>query len=167
MTNHNNTHDTVRKSFGARATAATFAAVVGLTAATLIAGPATAQDDDIKGLWVANDGKTVVEVDRCEDKKGRICGTVVFQDGVASTGAVGTELLINFKGAKVQGQKRWESGKIASLEGGKALKGNIVLLENGGLKVTSCKRGRCSNQTWNRPPAALAEKATATRGGSR
>lgn len=156
-----------RKSMGARATAATFAAVVGLAAATFIANPAGAQDDDIKGLWLADDGKTVVEVDRCSEKSRRICGTVVFQDGSNAGDAVGKELLMKFKGAKVQGQKRWESGKVAKLSGGKAQKGNLVLLDSGELKVTSCARGRCSNQTWSRPSAALAQKASATNGGSR
>lgn len=155
------------KSTRSRATAATFAAVVGLAAASFIAAPAGAQDDDIKGLWLANDGKTVVEVANCSEKSRRICGTVVFQDGTNNSDAVGTELLSKFKGAKVQGQKRWESGKVAKLEGGKAQKGNLVLTEAGDLKVTTCARGRCSNQTWSRPSAAMAQKAAATRGGSR
>ncbi|MBO6505343.1 MAG: sterol desaturase family protein [Kordiimonadaceae bacterium] len=156
-----------RKSMGARATAATFAAAVGLVAATFIANPAGAQDDDIKGLWLANDGKTVVEVANCSEKSRRICGTVVFQDGSNNGEAVGKELLSKFKGAKVQGQKRWEQGKVAKLEGGKAKKGNLVLTDAGDLKVTTCARGRCSNQTWSRPSAAMAQKAAASIGGGR
>lgn len=154
-----------RKSIGARATAATIAACVGLMAAATIASPAKAQDDDIRGLWLAADGKTVVEVDRCESKKSRICGIVVFQDGSNIDGEVGMELLKNFKGAHVQNMRRWEAGKVAKLGGGKAKKGNIVLLEGGDLKITSCARGRCSNQTWSRPSAAMAQKAANVSGG--
>lgn len=153
------------KSIGVRATAATIAACVGLMAAATIASPATAQDDDIRGLWVAADGKTIVEVDNCEQKKSRICGTVVFQDGSNIDGEVGMELLKNFKGANVQNMRRWEAGKVAKLDGGKAKKGNIVLLEDGDLKITSCARGRCSNETWNRPSAAMAQKAASVSGG--
>lgn len=163
----NDIQQTNGKSTAARASAATFAAVVGLVAATFIANPAGAQDDDIKGLWLTNDGKTVVEVANCSEKSRRICGTVVFQDGTNSGDAIGTELLMKFKGAKVQGQKRWEAGKVAKLEGGKAQKGNLVLTDAGDLKVTSCARGRCSNQTWSRPSAAMAQKAAATTQGSR
>lgn len=155
-----------RKSLGARATTATFAAIVGLVAATLIANPAGAQDDEIKGLWLAGDGKTVVSLDNCNEKSSRICGTVVFQDGENVGEKIGMTLLKNFKNAHVQGMKRWEAGKVAKLEGGKAAKGKMVLLDDGGLKITSCARGRCSNQTWSRPSAALAQKA-ATVSGSR
>lgn len=156
------------KSTGARATAATFAAAIGLAAATFIANPVAAQgDEDIMGLWLVNDGKTVVEVANCNEKSRRICGTVVFQDGSNDGDAIGKELLTKFKGANVQGQKRWESGKVAKVAGGKAKKGNLVLTEAGDLKVTSCARGRCSNETWSRPSAAMAQKATATQGGAR
>jgi len=154
-----------RQTIGARATAATIAACVGLMAAATIASPAKAQDDDIKGLWLASDGKTVVEVDRCVEKTSRVCGIVVFQDGANVDGQVGMELLKNFKTAHVQNMKRWESGKVANLGGGKAKKGNMVLLEDGGLKITSCARGRCSNQTWSRPSEAMALKATTVTGG--
>lgn len=153
-----------RKSFSARATAATIAAAVGLAAAALIATPANAQGEGIDGLWLAGDGKTVVEVGRCSEKSRRICGTVVYQDGSAE-GEVGMELLSNFKGAKVMGRQSWESGKVTKLEGGKPAKGTLTLLDNGDLKVSSCARGRCSKQTWSRPNEALAQKATATRGG--
>lgn len=155
-----------RKSLGARATAATIAACVGLLAAMTIANPAKAQDDDIKGLWLAADGKTVVDVANCNAKTSRICGTVVFQDGENIGQQIGVALLTNFRGANVMGQKRWEAGKVAKLEGGKAAKGNIVLEADGGLKITSCARGRCSNETWYRPSAAMAQKA-ATLEGSR
>lgn len=153
-----------RKSLGIRATAATLAAAIGLSAAALIATPANAQDDDIDGLWLAADGKTIVEVAKCSEKSRRLCGTVVYQDGSAE-GEVGMTLLKNFKGAHVMGQKRWESGKITKLEGGKAAKGNLVLLEDGNLKVSSCVRSRCSKETWSRPSAAMAQKATAVQGG--
>ncbi len=154
-----------RKTIGARATAATIAACVGLMAAATIASPAKAQDDDIKGLWLASDGKTIVEVDRCNEKTSRICGTVVFQDGTNVDGQIGLALLKNFKTAHVQNMKRWEAGKVSSLGGGKAKKGNMVLLEDGGLKITSCARGRCSNQTWSRPSEAMAQKAAIVTGG--
>lgn len=167
MTAHHDIQNNSGKSMSARASAATFAAIVGLAAASFIASPAGAQNDDIKGLWLADDGKTVVEVDRCVEKTSRICGTVVFQDGTNNGEAVGKQVLLKFKGANVQGQKRWESGKVAKLSGGKAKKGNLVLTSEGNLRVTTCARGRCSNEVWSRPSAAMAQKAAATRGGAR
>lgn len=152
-----------RRTVGARATAATLAACVGLMA-TAFASPAKAQDDEINGLWLADNGKTVIEVATCEDKASRICGTIVYEDAAAE-GEIGQIILKNFKRVNVQGRKRWESGKIAALEGGKPAKGNLNLMEDGTLKVSVCSRSnRCSNSTWSRPNEALAARASGANG---
>jgi uncharacterized protein (DUF2147 family) len=152
-----------RSTIGSRATAATFAACVGLVA-TMFASPAKAQSDEINGLWLADNGKTVIEVATCIDKVSRLCGTVVYEDGAAE-GEIGQLVLKNFKRVNVQGRKRWESGKVASLEGGKPSKGNLNLLEDGTLKVSSCKRSnRCSATSWTRPSAAMAARASGVNG---
>ncbi|WP_262694657.1 sterol desaturase family protein [Kordiimonas aquimaris] len=154
----------VRKTVGLRATAATIAACVGLMA-TAIASPVKAQDDDISGLWVAGNGATVVEVANCSEKSRRLCGTVIYNDAGADA-EMGMTVLKGFKAANVQGMKRWESGKVAHVGGGKAKKGKLVLLDSGALKVSACgKSNRCKNETWVRPTPALAQKAGAALGG--
>lgn len=153
-----------RRAVGLRATAATIAACIGLMA-TAFASPVKAQDGDIEGLWVAGNGSTVVEVARCSEKSSRMCGTVVYNDADVDV-EVGMTVLTSFKKANVQGMKRWDSGKVASIEGGRSKKGKLVLLENGDLKVSACgKTRRCKSETWIRPAPALAQKATAVAGG--
>lgn len=151
-----------RQSIGARATTAALAALVALVAASFTA-PAKA-DDGINGLWLASDGSTVVSVERCSAKSARMCGTVVYQDTAGGDAEMGLRVLSRFKQASGMTTPVWTSGKVKPVDGGKAVKGQLTLLDNGDLKVVSCGRRGCRGSSWTRPNTALAAKATAAQG---
>ncbi|MFC4348077.1 DUF2147 domain-containing protein [Kordiimonas lipolytica] len=135
--------------------------VKALGAAALFTGMATtgasaADADLVKGFWLTGDQGQVVEIKACDEGSSRLCGDVVWAP--AGTPEE-TLVLLGLRPSRANLSKGhfWNKGKVIDLASGKKRGGSIELLEDGTLKVDSCKRNLCKSQIWERPSAEMAE----------
>lgn len=136
-----------------------FAKFVG--AAALMSGMAlstagAADRELVVGYWLTGDKASVVEIKACSEGSRRLCGDVVWNKGGSAEAA---ELITGMRASRSNLSKGhfWNNGKIVDQESGKKRDGSIEFLEDGTLKVASCKRKRCSNEIWERPSSDMAE----------
>lgn len=116
-----------------------------LMAAAMLTGTATAADKDaVKGLWLSAERTEVIEIKACNEGSRRVCGDRVWLKGADE--ADGVERLKGFRAAA----GLWAKGKVVDGESGKKNDGRLELLADGSLKVSTCKRGLCTHETWSR-----------------
>jgi len=127
------------------------------TSAGLLAAPsAAAEGYALEGYWLTSGGNSIVEIAPCGDSHKRLCGTLVW--AAEGDGAVGTEVLTSFRLAGNKAGDKWEKGKI-KVAGSKKSRAGKLKLNDGSLKVSTCKGSTCKNQTWTRPSASMTAQA--------
>lgn len=137
-----------------------FAAMTGLTAATLVATSGVAQSSNsIGGRWRTDDGNAIIEVAPCSGNRTAWCGRISRITNAAATGAVdsnnpdsslrtrplvGVPVLTNLTASG-----RRYTGRGYSPEEGRNFNATVHL-ENGRLNVRGCVAVFCRTVVWSR-----------------
>ena len=129
----------------------------------LFAGVGQARADTAAGLWLTNKGKAKIKIESCG---GDLCSKIVWlrdpngKDGrpvkdhynpdptLKSRAVIG---LATFSGLQKKSPGKW-SGMIYNPEDGKTYTVQLVLVEDGMIRVNGCASGtmECGQREWHR-----------------
>ena len=144
-------------------------AITALIAATLLAAPALAHDNeaehmtDVHGLWLTQDANATVRIGPCADAPDTPCGVVASADipeGEPTTDVnnrdeslrgqpiIGLTMLDGFEWSR----GKWRKGRIYNPEDGKSYKSSMEVEDDAPdiLKVKGCIGPLCQTQRWTR-----------------
>ena len=123
----------------------------------VLAAPAFANDLNVAGTWITEDGDAHIAITDCGD--GTPCGKLVWfesDNGMSEKDSenpdpamrdnplLGTQIVWGFE---PKGDK-WKSGRIYDAGKGKVYKSKMSLNEDGTLKVRGCVGPICQGQNW-------------------
>ena len=125
----------------------------------LAATPAAAAPPDVTGLWLTEDGKGVVDVERCgQNMCGKIVRVLDRGPGVPATDVnnpdparrnrpiVGLQVLSGFK----PGTNEWKDGRAYDPKKGSSYNSSLRLNRDGSLRITGCVLFVCQSVRWTR-----------------
>jgi uncharacterized protein (DUF2147 family) len=147
--------DTLKKLASAATRTAFAAAALAAVGTSASAGDAP----DVAGYWVSENKQEVVEIKPCTEGSSRLCGALVWAQGEDADVTV----LRGFRASRGM----YTKGKVIDAESGKKRDGRLEMLDDGTLKVSSCKRNLCRHEVWARPAADMAEVPAQYRGAGR
>lgn len=136
-------------------------ALRGLLAATMLstALPARAAAPNVDGLWLTDDGKAVVQIAPCGERR---CGRIAR---VLDTGAKVPKTDVNNPDARQRGRAllglqvlsgftqsaaAWENGRAYDPKTGNSYKSSLKLNADGSLRLTGCVLFVCRSKRWTR-----------------
>lgn len=137
------------------------AALRAFVAGALLMAPApgAAAAPAIEGLWLTDDGKAVVRIEPCGERKcGRIARVLATGPSVPTTDVnnpdpsrrnrplVGLQVLSGFRAGATQ----WQDGRAYDPKTGKSYDSRLRLNADGSLRVTGCVLFVCRSKRWTR-----------------
>ncbi|WP_430912632.1 DUF2147 domain-containing protein [Methylobacterium sp. sgz302541] len=153
------------RGIGVRAARIVAAMALPLVALAGVAGPVLAGSADPSGVWLTEDGRARIRVEKCGPQEKHLCGYVVWlkvplneqgqprvdkfnPDPKKTTRpSLGHQLVM---GLKLNGDGRYE-GKIYNADNGKSYDVTIWSEQASELSVKGCMLGfLCGSQTWTR-----------------
>ncbi len=124
-----------------------------LLLAGAIRDTATVQDDHmspVRGQWLTEGAKALVEIKSCENDTSRLCGRIIWT--WKRSGNVGKQILRDFEWA---GDQLWKGGQLLDPKGEKSYRGRLELTQPDRLEVRGCLLLFCRTQTWLRPSSLI------------
>ncbi|MEM9494657.1 MAG: DUF2147 domain-containing protein [Pseudomonadota bacterium] len=134
---------------------------LGLSIIVAAAGSASAENLDVEGLWLTDDGSAHVRIAPCGSDDQGPCGALAWIDpavqeaetdvnnpdpALQARPLIGLPIIWGFQRKKDD----WRKGRIYDPEDGKTYRSRITLKEDGTLQVKGCVGPVCRSLIWTR-----------------